>query len=61
VVFSNTSQDPKLRGLNWVYPPITEVLPITVFFGKILPNFNMKNMILAYTKGFFMEKKWPKS
>jgi hypothetical protein len=29
------------------------------FWGKISPNFNLKNMILIYTKDFPW-KKWPK-
>jgi hypothetical protein len=37
-------------------------LPIRVFLlGGILPNFDLKNMILTCTyKEFFIEKNWPK-
>jgi hypothetical protein len=34
-------------------------LTIVFFLGKILPNVNMKNMILNYAKGYFMEKNDP--
>jgi hypothetical protein len=35
-------------------------LQASVFFrGEILPNFNLKNMILTYTKGFSWKKKGP--
>jgi hypothetical protein len=32
---------------------------VCVFFGEILPNFDLKNMISSYTKDFPW-KKWPK-
>jgi hypothetical protein len=31
-------------------------LTVVFFLGKILPNVNLKNMILTYAKGYFMKK-----
>jgi hypothetical protein len=35
-------------------------LPVDSIIAKVLPNFDLKNMIRAYIK-YFSGKKWPKS